>query len=374
MYAEIDDMLGPVERFSHPTFCVLPFYAIEYPSRTACCLFADQPWSTSGWSNNHSIDQIKQQMLQGRRPAACQKCWSLEDAGIKSARQIKNEMPDFFRNANLEQLVKECEQGKNKITHYTINSSNTCNAACTTCTGGSSSTWNKLLKKNNLPTQKNWQVLSEQTTDWIEYTTAESIMIMGGEPFLSETNFYILEQLIAHNNTDCHVSFLTNGSFKLSKHQKEILLKFKNLSFCFSIDGIGPVFEYLRWPLKWKDIENNISWCRSQNIGIGVSYTLSNMNLLYHAETTKWLRDHNMAYVINPVYWPTHFRPQSLPADVKQQLAQRLDGDAMAPWLTHSPTDDEQFKQFQIEVTNQDSMKNISIRDHLPELVALLKW
>jgi hypothetical protein len=170
------------------------------------------------------------------------------------------------------------------------------------------------------------------------------------------------------------VSFLTNGSFKLSKHQKEILSKFQNLSFCFSIDGIGPVFEYLRWPLKWKDIENNISWCRLQNIDIGVSYTLSNINLLYHTETIKWFRDHNIAYVINPVYWPTHFRPQSLPADVKQQLAQRPDGNDLAPWLAHSPDDDDQFEQFQIEVAKQDSMKNINIRDYLPELVALLKW
>ena len=313
-------------------------------------------------------------MLQGQRPSSCQKCWNLEDAGIKSHRQNKNGSLDIFSNAKLEQLVEECKRGENKIIHYTISSSNTCNAACTTCTGGSSSTWNNLLKKNNLSTQKNWQVLPEQTTDWIDYTTAESIAFLGGESFLSGTNFYILEQLIAHNNTDCLVSFTTNGSFKLSKHQKEILLKCQNLNFNVSIDGIGPVFEYLRWPLKWSDIENNIAWCSTNNIDVSAVYTLSNVNLLYHTETTKWFRDCNIKYLINPVYWPTHFRPQSLPADVKQKLAQRPDGDAMAPWLTHSPDDEDQFKQFQIEVAKQDSMKNINIRDYLPELVALLKW
>ena len=78
------------------------------------------------------------------------------------------------------------------------------------------------------------------------------------------------------------MSFVTNGSFSLNARQKEILAKFKNLNFCFSIDGVGPVFEYLRWPLKWVDIENNISWCQANNVEFSVSYTLSNINLLYH--------------------------------------------------------------------------------------------
>lgn len=320
------------------------------------------------------MNQLRSEMLQGQRPKSCSKCWALEDAGIKSDRQIKNETLDMFGDVDLAQLIEECQQGKNKIMHYKIATSNTCNAACATCNGGPSNTWNKLLKKNNLPTKKNWQISLDQTSNWVDYVHAKSMIIVGGESFLSDTNFYILEQLIAHNNTDCHVSFVTNGSFKLSRHQKEILSKFQYLDFCFSIDGIGPVFEYLRWPLKWEDIENNIAWCRSQNIGIGVSYTLSNMNLLYHAQTTTWFREHKINYLINPVYWPTHFRPQSLPADIKQQLAQRPDAAAIQTWLTHSPYDEEQYQQFREEIVKQDNMKNINIRDYLPELVQLLQW
>lgn len=313
-------------------------------------------------------------MLLERRPESCKKCWNLEDAGLKSDRLIKNETLDHFSNIDLEQLIAQSQLGKNEIIHYKIDTSNTCNAACVTCGGDSSSTWNKLLKKNNLPTQKNWKILPEQTADWINYSGARSLSFRGGEPFLSDTNFYILEQLIEHNNTDCFVSFVTNGSFVLNTHQKGILAKFKNLNFCFSIDGVGPVFEYLRWPLKWSDIENNIAWCRANNVQVSVSYTLSNMNLLYHTTTTQWFKDHNINYLINPVYSPAHFRPESLSAEIKQHLAQRLDGDATQSWLTHVPIDDHWFRKFQIEIAKQDSMKNIAIKDYLPELVELLKW
>ena len=198
-------------------------------------------------------------------------------------------------------------------------------------------------------------------------------MFRGGEPFLSDTNFYILEHLIKHGNTDCFVSFVTNGSFSLSQRQKEILSVFPNLNFCFSIDGIGPVFEYLRWPLKWDDIENNIAWCRANNIDVSVSYTLSNINLYYHTHTTQWFKDQKINYLTNPVYSPAHFKPQSLSIDVKQKLSQQSNSDEIAPWLTHSPTDDQLFEKFQFEIAKQDSMKDISIWDYLPELAELLK-
>ena len=364
VYKEIDNMLRPVEGFSHPTFCVLPFYAIEYPGKTPCCLI----------SKAQPLKEIQQQMLSEQRPKSCNKCWNLEDAGLKSDRLLKIETLDHFSNIDLEQLITQSRLEKNEIIHYKIDTSNTCNAACVTCGGDFSSTWNKLLHKNNLPAQKNWKILPDQTADWINYSGAKSLSFRGGEPFLSDTNFYILEQLIKHNNTDCFVSFVTNGSFSLNARQKEILAKFKNLNFCFSIDGIGPVFEYLRWPLKWADIENNISWCQANNVKVSVSYTLSNINLLYHTTTTQWFTDHNINYLVNPVYSPGHFRPESLSAEIKQQLGQRHGNDAISQWLVHSPSDDQLFAKFQVEIAKQDHMKNISMQDYLPELAELLKW
>lgn len=364
VYSELDSMIRPPEGFSHPSFCVLPFYSMEYPQNTPCCLLSGQ----------EPLKKIKQQMLAGQRPASCNKCWRLEDAGLKSDRMVKNETLDYFSNIDLEELINQSQAGNNKIVHYKIDTSNTCNAACMTCDSASSNTWGKLMQKNQLPARKNWKILPNKAVNWVDYNHAKSISFRGGEPFLSNSNFSILEKLIAHNNTDCFVSFVTNGSFSLSKRQKDILSKFPNLNFCFSIDGIGPVFEYLRWPLKWNDIENNISWCRSNNIDVSANYTLSNVNLLYHFSTTQWFKDHKINYLISPVYEPTHFRPQSLPETAKQQLRQLLNDDTIKPWLTHSPDDDQLFEKFQIEIANQDSIKNISVGDYLPELLSLLKW
>jgi len=368
VYAELDSMIRPSESFLHPTFCVLPFYAIEIPKNWSCCLMSTEMLTNGA----QSLKEVQQQMLSKQRPKACNKCWKLEDAGLKSDRIVKNANLDYVTNIDLEHLINECQAGKNKIIHYEIDTSNTCNAACITCNGNSSSTWNKLLEKNSLPSYNNWNILPKQTVDWIDYDTAKYVSFRGGESFLSDTNFYILEQLIAHNNTDLCVNFITNGSFNLSTRQKKILSKFQNLIFCFSIDGIGPTFEYLRWPLKWSDIENNISWCRANNVKLSVSYTLSNLNLLYHTQTIDWFKKNNLNYLIGPVYSPTHFRPQSLSADIKQQISQQHNSDDISQWLAHSSNDDQLFEIFKIEIAKQDSMKNISMRDYLPELAELL--
>lgn len=364
VYAELDEMIRPPQGFSHPSFCVLPFYAIEYPRKTPCCLMSDFD----------NLEEIRSDMLAGQRPQSCNACWRLEDSGSKSDRQLKNESMDFYTDMDVEQLLTECHQKLNKITHYKIDTSNTCNAACTTCSGDSSSTWNKIYQKNNLEILPNWKITPQQTHDWVDYPNAKSIIFRGGESFLSDTNFYILEQLLANNNTNCFVSFVTNGSFSLSKYQKNIISKFSNVNFCFSIDGVGPVFEYLRWPLKWDKIKHNISWCLDHNITPSVSYTLSNVNLLYHPQTTKWFKDSNLKYLVNPVYTPECFRPQSLPATVKTRLGQLPGFDHLQYFFKHDDHNDQWYEEFKTQIALQDSMKNIAIKDYLPELVELLKW
>ena len=47
----------------------------------------------------------------------------------------------------------------------------------------------------------------------------------------------------------------------LSKSKKvSFFSKLKNLNICISIDGIGKQFEYIRYPLKWDTLLNNLKF------------------------------------------------------------------------------------------------------------------
>jgi sulfatase maturation enzyme AslB (radical SAM superfamily) len=275
----------------------------------------------------------------------------------------------FYKDVDTQQLFDQCVTNQNTTTLYKIDTSNTCNATCVTCNSRSSSAWAGLERKNNQVPVRSWRIRNTTADTWIDYATATSITFRGGEPLLSVTNFYILEQLIAHNNTNCFISFVTNGSVTPSNYQLGLIAQFTNKNFCFSIDGVGPVFEYMRYPLKWNIIEKNLEFCKTNNISQSVSYTLSNINVWYHDQTVKWFRDNNLQYQLNPVYDPVHFQPSVLPLEIKQQILSQSSSVDLAP-LLDAQCSQTNLDLFFAKLKEQDKWKGIHLQDYLPELAS----
>lgn len=363
VYNEIDQMLKPPAEFSHPSFCVLPFYGIEYPRNKICCLI----------KTNVDRKQLCEDMLAGIRAPACSTCWKMEDAGLKSDRLNKNQSFEFYSNKTLTELYDECLQGNNTISHYKIDSSNVCNAACVTCGSYDSSSWAKLQRDNHVRPSKTYKIHIDQATDWIDFDNAKTVAFRGGESFLSATNFKILEKL----PTSCGVAFTTNGSVRPSKTQLKAMAKFKHMNICVSVDGTGPVFEYLRHPLQWEAVQQNIDLFRDQGFDVSISYTLSNLNVLYFGQTVDWFEHNQLLYHTNLVTQPSCFRVSALPVAVKQII---VDKHRLTPWAdqvnallaTHSRRDDIDYKLFLAEIAKQDQWKNVQLKHYLPELHALL--
>ena len=356
VYHDIDQQLN-LEHYVHPSFCILPFFGIEYPSKTFCCL------TPSGSDREH----VKQQMLDGIRPSECQKCWGLEDRGIRSDRMIKNDSFDFYHNKTVKELLTKHDIG---IVSYKIDTSSTCNATCVTCGPQLSSAWAALEVRDDKKSNPVWRI-NPSSLD-IDYTTVKDMSFRGGEPLLSKENFLILQKLVDAGNTDCMISFVTNGSIRPNDQQTQLLKRFKNLVISLSIDGVGPVFEYLRYPLKWQDILDNIQWWRSLGVELGISYTVSNLNIFYHDQTCQWFKDIKIPFLINPVYDPPYFRPNALPWEIKETIRHRLDDDILKNLISaHDDQEDHLFKQSLIEIQRQDTLKSISIKSYLPEFCDL---
>jgi len=356
VYDEIDQMLGPNEVFDNPAFCVMPFYGWQTDIKSSCCLLPE----------NHDIEKIRSDMLNTRRPEECWKCWKNEDAGIKSDRQIKNETLAILDDVTIQSLLDDCNQGRYGISMLKISTNNTCNATCATCNSESSSSWGTLERKNNVKPAKSWKMSLNKFPYLLDHSRLQMVGFHGGEPFLSSTNFDLLEQILDHDNDDCFVSFVTNGSFDLTIAQKHILSKFKQVNFCFSIDGIGSVFEYMRYPLSWTKTLDNIKWAQDNKIDVSVSYTLSNLNLWYHTQTTAWFQQQGINFLTGVVDYPSYFQPSALSESIKDCIIAR-DPDVAKLLGKHTDQDNQNYQQFLAEIQKQDRWKGISIRDYLPE-------
>ena len=333
----------------------MPFFGGEYDNRgfiTPCCLM----------KKPYDLNDVKNQMLNNIRPDSCSTCWHLEDNGIKSDRQLKNETFDFYKGQNIDSIFRDCqkdEYGPQIIKLYT---SNLCNSTCVTCRPIFSTSWAKL---RNIPI--NLTTIGNDVLQDIDFATITSLSLMGGEPLYDKNIFTILQRLIDKNNTTCFVSIVTNGSVEFTQNHIDILSQFKNLSICISIDGVGPVFEYMRYPLKWETLLTNIELFKKFATYVSVSYTISNLNILYYHDTIEWFKENNLSFNNNIVTYPSYFNVNALPQKVKDQHPELSQF-----FKPHTPIDDQNFMLAVKELEIQDQLKGISGSKFIPRFTDLI--
>lgn len=325
-------------------FCVVPWYSREIDlvnrSDGICC------WLTS----NIDRPTLQRKFLAGERAAECKKCWQAEERGAESRRQMENRFLDHKANRDLSLLAQDAEQGQAHLSLYQITVGTTCNGTCVTCNPIVSSAWRHLLqssrsaKQESESAQKNHELLLND----VDWTKILRVNLLGGEPFLINQTYEILERLLMVGNTDCRVSIVTNGSIRPNDDLRRLAQHFTDISCCVSIDGIGPVFEYLRYPLRWDLLVENLKIYKTLFKTVEVSYTVSNLNYHTKADTIKWFNDNDLLYIENFVISPAWFNYKVHP------------GHDLWP----------KFKQV---IQHQDQLKGISIDDYIPYMGNLIK-
>ena len=354
------------------TFCVLPWVGREIDwnlEQTHCCLLP----------KNCNVEEIKIEMLSGKKPTACQKCWNLEAENIKSDRLVKNATLDFYWDRDLQFIKQDAIDNKlNDVLILKLTTSYTCNATCISCGPAASSSWSQLahLIDSNTPLKKYKFINLEKIKSIVDFSKLRILSLLGGEPLYEKKNFDLLEYLIEVGNTDIFLSMVTNGSVKLSTRQKNILSKFKNINFSVSIDGTESVFEYLRYPLRWDNLTNNLNFFRELTDNISSNYTLSNLNILYHNDTTEWFRNNNINYSINPIYYPSWLQPRALPDSIKKVLKFQLLSQDFNTFIgpIHTNLDQQNFLLMLEQIRLQDTAKKIQMRNYLPRLADLINY
>lgn len=320
-------------------FCVIPWYSREIDlasgQEQVCC------WI----QHDVSRSDLQQRFLSGEQPPECNKCWESEANNIESRRQMENRFLDFKMDRDLALLESDVEQGMARPNMYQIFLGSTCNGTCVHCSPASSSAWRGLEKRFISIRRENQQIEhhSEDIFKSINWHEAKRFNLLGGEPLLIDRSFDILTRLLEAGNTDCRVSFVTNGSVTLSPGQIKMVRHFSDISCCVSIDALDRSFEYIRYPLSWPNLLHNLQQYREIFTEVIVSFTLSNLN--YHAreDIIAWFKKMGLLYIENYVIAPDWFNHEVQPGHTL-------------------------WKKFVSEINRQDRLKGIDIKDYIPEI------
>lgn len=320
-------------------FCVMPWYSREINfstgQETVCC------WLQGKISKS----ELQSKFLSGAAVQECQKCWQSEDRGIESRRQMENRFLDYKMDRDIKQIEQDAVQGDAEPNVYQLFLGSTCNGTCVTCGPDCSSAWKSLLNNKMSIRQENLRVqkLFDEFAHSIDWQQAKRFNLLGGEPLLMSRSLDILRRLLNVGNTDCRVSFVTNGSVMLSNDLLELAGNFSDISCCVSIDGIGKTFEYIRYPLSWPKLLDNLVSYRKVFSEVVVSYTVSNLNYHSRDKMIQWFEQMDLRYFENYVTHPAWFNPEVRP------------GHAL-------------WHKFVEEIELQDRLKGIDIKDYIPEL------
>lgn len=346
-------------------YCILPFYSVETefsnPDKNIfCCRL----------SKNTDINEVRESIRLKQRSSNCATCWALEDKGLKSERQIHNETMDFLLDLNLENIeLASLNNGFDPI-KIKLATSNLCNGQCVTCGSHSSSAWASLEGKSTSYKSMDLTKL-DSAINWADIV---SLSFVGGEPLLEKKNFIILKKLIEHNNTNCFISVVTNGSIELSEYQIDILRQFNKLNICLSIDGVGTSFEYMRYPLKWDKFIFNLELFKKLTNNISVSCMISNLNIYYYTNMIDFFKEHSLNYLCKQITNPSIFSPANLPAEVKKIIIENNKKyiNEVESFLQISQFDSNLFVKFKQELIRQENLKSIKLQDYMPEVSNLL--
>jgi organic radical activating enzyme len=333
------------------TFCIYPWIHLHaYPTGEAYpCCHAEMGVGQVGdchkqtlkeiWYGD-ALNELRVNMLQERKSAACTRCYEQEEAGFFSGRKSANKHHGHH--------IGNLKGTPFHMSYWDIRFSNLCNLKCRSCghifssqwyqdqaklTGGDWAQKNKVLNYAGRTETDIW----EQLVPHLDYV--EQIYFAGGEPLMMEEHYNILDELERRGRFDVRLIYNTNFTHVKLKDRTvfDYWKKFKSVAVGASLDGMGLRAEYIRKGTDWDQVERNrmqmLEVC--PQVDFYVSPTLSIMNALHLPDFHRtWVKK---GYIkpqdlnVNILQDPAHYRIDIAPMKYKQRI--RMAYDEHLEWL-----------------------------------------
>lgn len=262
------------------------------PKAKSCCLHSSffPVDSTKNFWNDPNFIPLREVNKTGQWHKDCDNCRYLEKSDMLSFRQGMNQGLGVYGLYDLPGPAR-----------LDIMFDVSCNLACRICGPNVSTFWQKHLQENNLwtkkistPTKKEQMI---QALENLDLSLLRQVVFCGGETMLGQSHWHVADWLadnVPNAKQNLMVAFQTNGTQPISERNHEIIEKLHLVKLHISLDGIGPRFEYQRWPASWQQVTENLLHIKNSapsNVMLLIEETVSIFNLYYLHELDEWARD-----------------------------------------------------------------------------------
>lgn len=185
---------------------------------------------------------------------------------------------------------------------------------------------------------KFWDQLYEQIPHMYQ------LYFAGGESTIIEEHYTLLEEVIRRGYAHkIELRYNSNG-LEMPQRLFDLWNKFKRVRFHYSVDSIGEMNDYIRYPSKWDHTVKQFHLLDNteDKIEVTTACAVQALNIYYVPDFIKWKLEQNFKKVnIWPfgagmlnyhfVYWPGHLNVKIFPQWFKDKVKAKYD--SFYPWL-----------------------------------------
>jgi molybdenum cofactor biosynthesis enzyme MoaA len=345
---------------NHDKFCSAPWLdlSISPTAHYSLCCVADHtsmeeqhrvPVSNPielHWNGNF-MKGIRTQFIAGQIPSICHNCIRDESVDLISKRQKMNQRYIGQYKPTLDHpIIKELLDSTNNDGHslaplqgVDISLGNTCQLRCIQCSPSFSRSilkdydklgW-KYNDKNRMPIIEKFQIINQnqpiiQALDNVKDRIQEVkwVRFGGGEPTITKPLLEFLDWCIEHGHNNRIILFLSTNGVSVSETFISKLKKFKRVILAISLDGVGPLDEWIRYPTRWARKEKNIEKLIKEFPDAYIDTTLFSLNIHELSVIINWCKEHGYRHNIHRLNWPECFDIQHLPDTMKKEISEHL--------------------------------------------------
>ena len=314
------------------------------------------------------LTKLRQQFDRGEKPEECARCWKVEDHGGRSRRHSAIE---FFQLPKIDRSVS--------LHSIDYNATWACNLACVMCHPTYSSFWAKQenLDKEGLTIIGRHFLNHNSVLDNVDITGLKQVHFNGGEPLLNNDHTDLLSRLEKQQVLkNVNVSYNTNGTIMPNSKTIDLWSRAQLVKLYFSIDAVGPAFEYVRWPGVWSQTCKNMLDMKRDlpsNVMFGFNSTVGCYNLFEMVDVWNWFDQNistNREGDVSDFCWQfeNEFDLRCLSTDIRNLAIEQLKSisafDGLVTYLK-SYTEHKEDLRWMRHLSHLDSVRGTSWADSL---------
>lgn len=256
--------------------------------------------------NNDFMCNVRKDMLSGKVPNTCTKCFEEESNDVISKRLW--EFYEWSKELDISRIIHDTDvDGRVPpvIRYFDLRLGHTCNLKCVMCTPHDSSSWIKdnsqlirNIKNTEIIDQIKWNKFDnywyEKEEFWRDILNQlpniQQLYFAGGEPLMIKEHIQFLRIIVQEGYANkiklrynSNLLYVTDEIIDLWSH-------FKQVRYACSIDDLKDRNFYIRYPSKWDDIEKILDKLDQtpDNIQCSIACTVQALNIKHITEFVKW--------------------------------------------------------------------------------------